>query len=667
MASDNVYGTLYNADVVPFTPGMVVRISGARRGVRAQADSTANVQGLAGVNASGIVGVGGPANIASVAFRQKVLCETGLTLAAGQTLYVSPTTAGCATNIAPAIAVAIGVVEDVGSYASDARVFATVTCTPAAAGSSSAYVQAAWSIDGVRVYAVSGTNGSDARAGFADSPDTTAGSFATASAAAGLVAKRTIAGLAAVLPRVGAGRRVHIFLESGTYAESLTSILNGLEGYERVSVWATSTQANAGATAFAGTAASNLFAGAITVPGLNAAGYNPTGVPTTSVVQCVLNGGGAPALPAEPAAPLGWRIRFDINTATAALRGICKTIQKVAGGDTLTLDTVLSTPPAAGDVFYIEKAGVILTGTTTISLAACHFVNIAGIDFNGQLDVQSGNVVFALCSCTSLTVQAPALTHFARIAQIGIGTNVAVGGGIRNAGSTLNSTYGGQRFNWAEGAFVGSVELLDPAAASAMAGVVFAGGLILQGGALAAQGSDLIDMIGGSPTSLPLRIIGAGATSGLLLRGTRLGTRSIDITNMGAKPAIKIDGATVLFIQEVISGSTGNTDVGLDLVSARGTLVVLNATPTVTGTAGNVRLSNGTIITWAQAAAGVVDPAGNVIYASPNSPLKPTPITNGVGATTLGSVGPAGVAGDPVRWVRIPDGAGGFFTYPSWT
>jgi hypothetical protein len=150
MPSDNVYGTLFNADVVAISNGMILRISANNCGVRALADIPANVQGLVGVSESGIVGVDGPVNVVGSAVRQKVLCETGLVPVAGQTLYVSSTVAGRATNVAPVLAIAIGTVDDVGSYARDQRVFATVAIPTTTTGAGAQGAQGAQGATGAQ-------------------------------------------------------------------------------------------------------------------------------------------------------------------------------------------------------------------------------------------------------------------------------------------------------------------------------------------------------------------------------------------------------------------------------------------------------------------------------------------------------------------------------------
>lgn len=58
---------------------------------------------------------------------------------------------------------------------------------------------------------------------------------------------------------------------------------------------------------------------------------------------------------------------------------------------------------------------------------------------------------------------------------------------------------------------------------------------------------------------------------------------------------------------------------------------------------------------------------GTSISDSLQFPYGPTSTANGTVATVLGSLGPAGASTTVQRWLKIPDGAGGFYTLPSWT
>ena len=130
MSVDNVYGTPRNGDSVALTSGMVVRINANNTVVRAEADALIDLPGLCGIVASGSVAPGGPVNVVTNAFGQLIRLETGLTLAAGDTLYVSGTTPGVCTNVAPANAVPIGAVLDTRNYATTSMVLGTINTPP---------------------------------------------------------------------------------------------------------------------------------------------------------------------------------------------------------------------------------------------------------------------------------------------------------------------------------------------------------------------------------------------------------------------------------------------------------------------------------------------------------------------------------------------------------
>lgn len=476
---------------------------------------------------------------------------------------------------------------------------------------------ASWTTSNPRVYAVDGTVAASGK-GFADAASNSAADLATATAAAGAVALKTIEALGAIFPRDGAGRRVAIVIRSGTYTGNLGLLLNGCVNYDRLSIWATDTNATAGSVAFDGSNNSLSYAGGVTVGGLNAAGYNPTGVPTTSMIPMLKVGGAAPGLPAEPAAPLGERLRFDIATKTVALRGAVRPITAVTATTTTSIDTPLSAAPVVDptEIFYLDKPGVIVPGSR-LSVGPNMWVNIVGIDFNGSLDVESGLFTFGFCRCSSFTSQFPAYSNINRIAQTvagAFGTNVSVGGSLRNEGTWVNAVVGGQRTQVQEGVFVGAAEFLNEVGSIVLTGPsVWAGGIAIQGGYNSVQSIDATDGIGNNSSTLPMRITGPQAAAGLLLRGFRGCIRLVDFQNMGAKPCVLLVGACDVMIANVLTGSTGNTDVGLDLGQSVGSRILLTATPTVTGTAGDVRLADGTIITWAQAAAGVIDSSGNQI------------------------------------------------------
>ena len=119
MATDAVtLSPTINGDSVSLTAGMIVRLKpGANNNVvRAQADSPTHVLGVNGVVVSGASAPTGVVGVVCTG-RETIQMESGLTLAAGDTVYVSPTVAGKGTNVLPANVSAIGTVADISNYA----------------------------------------------------------------------------------------------------------------------------------------------------------------------------------------------------------------------------------------------------------------------------------------------------------------------------------------------------------------------------------------------------------------------------------------------------------------------------------------------------------------------------------------------------------------------
>ena len=558
----------------------------------------------------------------------------------GAIAYLSNTVAGKATTAPTGVLVPLGVVIGIrtGNFG----------IVRMGLGSSSSDTSGAnWPIANKRIYAVDFVNGLDTNAGFADAAGTSAANYAAACAAAGAVAKKTFAGLAAIFPRVGNGRLVEIVIRNGgvntaqAYVGGLDLFLGGATGWgAQPVVRATGTNTNAGSVAFAGDNAEFDYAGGITVPGLNVPGYNPTGAATTTSLPCLQVGGAAPAFPAEPAAPLGWRIRFDINTTTAALRGQCRQIAQVATA-TLTPQTAFSAVPAATDVFYVEQAGVTCDATTLSAGIGPSLLTrgqiIIGIRLTGALILSDVRARFIFSGAT-------AISSTGGTATITVGQNVThdilgartIGGGLVIAGNatmqgntgmsvfagfvvtgTLNISYF-SNIRWGAGSYAGVFNLLEVALP-------------------VGPSANVIASVGGLAVTLAQPRIGAG---GLLLAGASTTIGGCSIQGAGANAAIRLQGRCVVAFQDnPCTGTTGNNDVGLDLTNARGSLVLITITPTVTGALGDVRLAGGQIVTWAQAiATGIVDSAGNRVLGTAAVPAQtPTKfsgtILGGAGAT----------------------------------
>lgn len=109
---------------VALSRGSVIRASANNVATLALADSAPHIAGTLGV-APGIVASGYPFH-AILSGEGPVLCEVGLTLAAGDKLFVSATVAGRATNVQPANPQVVGTVKDISAYAATRVVTAAI-------------------------------------------------------------------------------------------------------------------------------------------------------------------------------------------------------------------------------------------------------------------------------------------------------------------------------------------------------------------------------------------------------------------------------------------------------------------------------------------------------------------------------------------------------------
>lgn len=497
-------------------------------------------------------------------------------------------------------------------------------------------VGASWPLGLTRVYAIDPVSGNDANVGFADAATSSAGDYAVACALAGTRAKKTIAGLVAIFPRWGAGRIVEVVIANGgvntqgTFAETLGQLLSGVSGYASASpvVRGTGTNTTAGCTKFDGSAADVTYQGCITVTGLNVAGYNPTAGATTVSVPCQLAGGGAAALPAEPLAPLGWRIRFDAATATVGLRNQCRQVAQVTGGNTIIPQTAFSAAPGLTDVFYLEQAGVAVSVADVVT--GCEYASPSNVAL-GILGVQitcirwTSTITFNNIEARLAMSGGSGFATSGNSAWVALGQtlghpvlgSVTVGGGFRAEATATTSTFSGSGRVGATGLVIGG----NAYSFSALSALQWGAGSYVSGAltwinctfpvAFEGSGSPQIGVTAGavrSPRAARLQAINVRGTIGLCA-----------FEGAGANPAIKVTGTCdIAFSGGICSGTVGNNDVGLDLTLARGCLITLGSIlPTVTGALGDVRLAGGQIVTWASVAAtGVVDGGANKILAA---------------------------------------------------
>jgi hypothetical protein len=301
---------------------------------------------------------------------------------------------------------------------------------------SAAGTTAEWSVTGVRVFCVDDTRPDDSGAGFADSSDTTQGNVATATVACGAVAKKTWAGLMAILPPVGAGRSAYIVAAAGTYTDRF-DLVDRAKGYAVLHMRGTGTNTTAGATKFTHTTNDLTYLGAVTMTGANAAGYNPTTSTTSDTITLALVGGGSPSFAAEPALPVGARVRFNSATTTTANQNKVFSVVERVNATTVRLNTSIAF--VTTDVLYLEEPGVVFSNTGTQTLDGGGSTRISGVSFGGGVIAQFGSFTFEFCKIGALTgfqnrgfsmSQQLSLTPFPNVGPSRVSSFGATGGSI---------------------------------------------------------------------------------------------------------------------------------------------------------------------------------------------------------------------------------------------
>lgn len=525
-----------------------------------------------------------------------------------------------------------------------------------------------WTLGLTRIYAIDGVNGDDSNLGYADPSSSSAADYATACQTAGTRALKTFAALAAIFPRYGNGRQVEIIVANGgvntafTYAGTIQDFLAGIEGYQTSVIRGTGTNTTAACTAFDGSTNDVIYQGAVTGTGMNVDGYNPTGVPTTSTVQCLKVGGGAPSFPAELAIPSGLRVRFDANTTTAALRNVCRHICKVSGGDTLVWTTALPATPTGSDVFYIEQGGWISGAFSIGANAVPRTTNfqISGAAFSSTGFSINMQVAFTFCQwvSTHTSTNDLACAFIQTLVHPTLG-NIIVGGNraqaLQSSGSVLTLT---------------NLVIINSSSFSSPRGITIGNGFASSGSQttiITPLGNNV--QIGGTSTIVgaPVRLVGATLFIGNNFgpQGGYLSIQQLEVNNSSISGGITVrsEGLVLdLGAQGTSSSSitgSGNNGAGIDFTEGKNNTVYINLNnpPTITGTLGDVRLHDGTIRTWAQivnGGYGFVDSAGNkfvvgiqtsIQYTNPRTTrFKFSGVLTGGGAATFTYLADAGPA-----------------------
>jgi hypothetical protein len=461
---------------------------------------------------------------------------------------------------------------------------------------------AAWPTGIVGIFAADAARPDNSGAGFAIPASSSAADYRTASVAAGAVAKKTIAGLAAIVPRFGAGRLLEIQIAAGAYnGDDLSALLNGITGYAAVVVRGTGTVATAGTTKFDGTAADCSTVGGQTGTGLNAAGYTTIAASNAQTLTLTKVGGAAPGLSPPNGLPLGIRARFDVATTTATDRNIARQVGRVFDVDKITVQTPFPTIPANTDTIYFEQPGVRLTGALNLTAAGTDGLTLVGLAWAGALNVDpaAGRHRFVFCTFDDAGTQTLASATGVIVAQnyahpvygtttpggglLLQGSLTATGARMRFEGlvsqlaTTLNDTDGS--LLWGSGCTVRNLIIN-----SSWASNTDDGGNQANFGMLDPT-PPTNDQGPGRPTTF-----GAGALAAMQINGSVCRIGRMTFLSYAGKAAIALTGkCDIEFVGAPNCDSDGSGVTGLDLTNAAQCEIrVGSQVPGITGTASDI-------------------------------------------------------------------------------
>ncbi len=456
-------------------------------------------------------------------------------------------------------------------------------------------------------------NDATANPGYAPSTGVPATDMTTALNAAKLTPFKTLERVGQLLQREGANSTPVVLVRTRTDGEAYRNIantadqgmdyLNQFRGNKRLVV--------RGTLDFVNDLNDKIVCGFLAAAGTNAGGYNAIGGSSASLLVCQLNGGGAPAFPVEAAgqsAVSGLRIRFDAATATVALRNATSMVHQ-NDATNITPSDNLPAVPAVNDVFYLEEAGAAVgdfshvLGTnisfnTAVTVAGIRAVTPALAGFiAGGSNIQYCGIWLA----SQLSLQRMNSTWF-RTYNDEIGTSIALGLSVRAAGALISnvgfqmlvrSGFSAERF---EGTRMASFRVEQ--GCFSRRGVQVIGSGNASPVATTIAGASIGN--GGSATARRVRItqpgIGAGGAGILISACNGANIRGTDSTNQTG-PLVRLENNAGALMVDDMTGTTGNTDVVLDVSPSAGALVKVGtlAANTATATLGDLRMAGGIV------------------------------------------------------------------------
>lgn len=476
----------------------------------------------------------------------------------------------------------------------------------------------------VRCYLIDYDGGNDSNVGYID------GAAGATLVPAGLAIK-TWERFFQIFPKLGNGRWAVVLWKAraaaatylkqdGVTADSI--LTGGISGYAYLRV--------SGSTDLTNSASDQITQGCVQVEtGPNGDGSFTVGAASTTTLLN-LNAG---SISAEPASTQ-YRIRFSPTTVTVALRNQCRLVTANTTGS-LTLGSAASTTPAtggAGDQFFIERPGCVvdkidwahgvpqsttfglffnyLTGVRTASTTSSAFkVSAAstGLSFV-ECSGATNTAVFVASDTFNFSVRDTFNTEAAAAITLGMGLRLNCQGNVNRVYAQNITCLGAMRaatsFSWAFCTYtnggVGPRSYFANAPTFNLCGT--------PGGANLGETSGFI-LGDTSATNAAPRVV----SGQIAVNQSSVGIRRVDVTN-NTNGAIKLTGMGCTLVVDGCTGTSGNTDVGIDMSAAVGCTLIAgrSSANTISGTAGDIRLAGTAITTHAALTlVGHDDNAGN--------------------------------------------------------
>ncbi|MBX4215367.1 hypothetical protein KW797_00230 [Candidatus Parcubacteria bacterium] len=621
------------------SPGTVLRSNGTNpQVVLAKADTAANAMGPFCV---ALTTAANNANVYANCSGGTPYTTFDSTATVGSPVYLSATTAGTLTNTAPPCSGSNQVVRFPPAAATNTTFgyvpWSYQTIAAPAGCSDLASSLAIWDTTLVRYFLLDYDGGNDSNLCYVDAA---AGSTI---APAGKACK-TIEHLMQVFPRYGNGRLAVWLIKPRAIGATYKRIdgttddwidLAGVGGYAFFLV--------RGSTDLTNSVHDRLALGAIlVVNGPNGdSSYTVTTGATTSVFTIAAGSFGATD------ALVGYRLRFDASTTTSTIRDTSCLINANTS-TTVTCGSNVATAPVNGDTLFIEEPGVRVAAFREVSQGSFlsqsgilksqsgrGTAGISGTGASGTLSLgsSSGETRYSFMSTTGATSVNALFADAAAPVRIissyidETGTARAVGTGIRHTGGCF--VLSTSLVQVAQSAFMttsNQVSFGGSASQIGAGGSYFGGGnvLVINSGTSGESGFSLFGT--SSASDRRTRFLGNGSSTVRFQGSTNV--FSVDCSNAGATPCFTPGGtsttATATARPQIVAfddvvGSTGNTDVCIDIATSTNVRLLLGRTTvnTCTGTAGDIRIAGPVIAAHTDfALTGFVDASNNTLIGS---------------------------------------------------